>query len=62
MLPSTNAAGGWHVVAIAAAEIVEDGDAMAARDERIGDVRADEAGAAGDENAQPRICVSAQEA
>ena len=38
-----------QVVLVAGGEIVDDAHAVAARDERFGNVRADEAGAAGNE-------------
>src|SRR5579871_801604 len=40
---------GWQIVAFASGEIVEDADAVALPEQRLAKVRADEAGAAGDE-------------
>ena len=51
---------GGDVLALARREVVDDVHLVAARDERIGDVRADEAGASGDDRPhRPRILGAA---
>ena len=40
----------WYVLPKSAAQVVEDGDVVAARDERVGHVRADEPGPTGHEH------------
>ena len=47
-----------HVLEPAPREVVEDGDLRTGAEERVGDVRADETGASGDEDASYHACDS----
>ena len=55
MSRSTNVAAGVDVLALAEGEVVDDDDVVAARDERVDEVRADEAGASGDDRAHDAV-------
>ena len=57
MSSSTNVARRVDLRAPAAREVVDDGDRVTGVDERVGDVRADEAGPAGDQRPHPWVTI-----